>query len=109
MLLPKLEKLLWEPRQCFFPAGLLLVDGASTVRAKLIWESSNFDFRQPIAHGALDDRCGALQPLVIGYARRLRKTIQQRLLFGRRFGLCACVLRGLCPFNLSYFNSASCC
>jgi len=58
--LPEFENFLWESSQCFFPTGLHLVDGASTIRAKLVWESSNFDLRQPISHGAFNDRCRAL-------------------------------------------------
>src|SRR4029077_14150475 len=80
--LPELIKFLRQTRQRIFPTRLLLVYGASFVRKHSVWEPADFDLRQTIGYGTLDDGSRPLHALFIAHSRRLGEAIEQLLFLG---------------------------
>src|SRR5262245_35166184 len=64
------------------PAGLLLIDGATLVRAQIIGKAVDLHLGLAVLHCAFDDLDGAMNGLLVGNARRLPEAVDQRVLLG---------------------------
>src|SRR6185369_11820065 len=67
ILLPECKQFFWQPGKRILPAGLLLIDGAATIREKAIWKPADFNFGLTVVDRPAYDRGCPFQPLVIGY------------------------------------------
>ena len=71
MVVPEVIDFLGNARQRLFPAGLLLVDGASAVCAQRVRKAMDLDFGEVVAYRVLDNLDRERDSLLIGHARRL--------------------------------------
>src|SRR5262245_38748174 len=100
---PQLINFLRRAGKCFFPARLLLIDGAALVRTQLVGKAKDLDLDCLIFHRSFDDRYPLPNCLLLGDARRLAELIDKRLLLGLGGGELSRLLFGL--FRLSEGNS----
>src|SRR6186713_1021492 len=103
ILLPEFKQLLGQPGERILPAGLLLIDRAAPVGEKAVRKPPDLDFSQTIADRPVYDRGGALQPLLIGDARRALQLVEQRRLLRFDGRLLAHVFGGLCGLGFGHF------
>ena len=66
--LPQLINFIRRTVERLFPAGLLLLDGASPIRAQLVGKAKDLNLGQPTLCCALDDRDWARDCLLLGNA-----------------------------------------
>src|SRR4026207_1292216 len=86
---PELVHIPRQASESLFPTGLLLVDRASVVGAKLIREAVNLHLREAIRHCAVNNYRDALHSLFVRNARWLGDLIDQEFFLCLRLSLSA--------------------
>src|ERR1700748_3547910 len=98
ILCPELIDFFWYPGERGLPARLLLIDGATLIRAQVIGKAVHLHLGLAVLHCAFDDLDGATNGLLVGNARRLPEAVDQRVLLGIALGKLPRVLG--CLFRL---------
>ena len=82
ILCPELIDFFRYPGKRVLPAGLLLIDGTTLIRAKSVGKAVHLHLGLAVLHCAFDDLDGAMNSLLVGNARRLPEAVDQRVLLG---------------------------
>src|SRR5262249_50876270 len=106
VLVPEFKELFRQSGERFLPPVLLLVYRSAMICEKAVGEARNFDFRQSVIDGAIDDARRASHPLFVTYTRRLAKAVEQGLLLGFCGLASTHVIGRLFRFFVSAFFSA---